>query len=309
MTFKDFLALSKSAAAKWSAHNAPRLGASLAYYTLLSLAPLLVLIVAICGLVLSKSEVERDLLRQVQSVFGYAGVKTIKMLIDNTHQASTGVVATVVALVTLLFGASGVFIELRSSLNTIWDAPPRESSNWWDVILQRLVSFGMVLSLGFLLLVSLLLTTAIGLVEKFFGQLVPVHFVLFGEILNAVFSVVAIALLFALIFKFVPELPIRWREVAVGAVATAILFTLGKYLLALYLATAGVGSTYGAAGSLVAMVVWVYYSAQIFFFGAVFTRAYADRLGSSAAKTERAAVRGLSKPSGGRTEHHPRTST
>lgn len=296
MTSHDFLELVKSTSAKWSAHNAPRLGASLAYYTLLSLAPLLILVVAICGLVLSKSDVERDLLRQVQGLIGSAGANTVKMLIDNAHQGNTGIFATVVALVTLLFGASGVFMELRDSLNTIWDVPPRISSTWRDMVWQRLSSFGMVLSLGFLLLVSLLLTAGIAVAEKFFGGLVPFHFALFGEILNAAISIVAVGFLFALIFKFVPDLPIRWREVAVGAIVTALLFTLGKYLLALYIATAGVGSTYGAAGSLVAVVVWVDYSAQIFFFGAVFTRAYADRLGSSAAKTERAVARGSSVP-------------
>lgn len=296
MTFRDFVELLKSAAAKWNAHNAPRLGASLAYYTLLSMAPLLILVIAICGLFLSKSDAERDLLVQVQGLIGYSGAKTVQMLIDNAHQAGTGVVATVVALITLLFGASGVFVELRDSLNTIWDAPSQGSSTWRDIVWQRLVSFGMVLSLGFLLLVSLLLTAGITFTEKSVGGLVPIHFALFGQMLNTVISIVAIALLFALIFKFVPDVPIRWREVAVGAIATAILFTLGKYLLALYLATAGVGSTYGAAGSLVALVVWVYYSAQIFFFGAVFTRVYADRLGPSAAKTERAVARGSSTP-------------
>lgn len=296
MTFRDFLELVKSTAAKWSAHNAPRLGASLAYYTLLSLAPLLILIVAMCGLVLSKSDVQRDVLSQVQSLLGYSGARTVQMLISNAHQTSSGVFATAVALITLLFGASGVFVELRDSLNTIWDAPPRSSSGWRDLIWQRLVSFGMVLALGFLLLVSLLLTAAINLTEKFFGGFIPGHFAIFGQTVNTLLSVFVITLLFGLIFKFVPDLPIRWAEVAIGAVATAVLFTAGKYLLALYLTTAGVGSTYGAAGSLVAMVVWVYYSAQIFFFGAVFTRAYADRLGPSAAKTERAAARGSSPP-------------
>ena len=277
MTFKDFLVLVKSAGAKWSAHNAPRLGASLAYYTLLSMAPLLILVVAICGLVLSKSDVQREVLDQVQSLIGYSGAKALQMLISNAHQASSGVRATAVALITLLFGASGVFIELRDSLNTIWDAPARSSSGWRDLVMQRLASFGMVLTLGFLLLVSLLLTAGITLADKFFGGIVPVHFAIIGEAVNTLVSVFVISLLFALIFKFVPDLPIRWREVSVGAFATALLFTVGKYVLALYITTAGVGSTYGAAGSLVALVVWVYYSAQIFFFGAVFTRAYADR--------------------------------
>lgn len=296
MTFKDLLALLKSAAAKWSAHNAPRLGAALAYYTLLSMAPLLILVIGICGFVLPRSDAERDLLAQVDNLMGHTGAKTVTLLIDNAHQAGTGIFATVVAIITLLFGASGVFIELRDSLNTIWDAPSVTQSTWRLVVWQRLVSFGMVLSLGFLLLVSLLITAAVALIEKFFGELVPLHFAVFGELLNIVISVFSIALLFGLIFKFVPDLPIRWREVAVGSLATALLFTLGKYLLALYLATAGVGSTYGAAGSLVAMVVWVYYSAQIFFFGAVLTRAYADRLGPPAAKTERAVARGSSLP-------------
>lgn len=298
MTFKNFVELVKSAAAKWSDHNAPRLGAALAYYTLLSMAPLLILVVGICGLFLSKSEAERELLVQVRDLIGYSGAKTVQQLIDNAHQTGTGIFATAVALVTLLFGASGVFVELRDSLNTIWDAPQRSSSTWRDVIWQRLISFGMVLALGFLLLVSLLITTAITVVEKFFGNWAPLHFALIGELVNVVTSMLAVALLFALIFKFVPDVPIRWREVTVGAFTTAVLFSVGKYLLALYLATAGVGSTYGAAGSLVAMIVWVYYSAQIFFFGAIFTRAYADRLGPSAAKTERAAARGSSVPLG-----------
>ncbi len=296
MTFKNFLELVKSAAAKWSAHNAPRLGAALAYYTLLSMAPLLILVLAICGLVFSKSEVQRDLLNQVQSLIGYAGATAVQMLILSAHRASSGVLATAVAVITVLFGASGVFVELRNSLNTIWDAPPQRSSTWQSFILQRLASFGMVLALGFLLLVSLLVTAGITAAEKFFKGLIPVHFALLSQAVNTLLSVFTISLVFGLIFKFVPNLPIRWREVTIGAVATAVLFTGGKYLLALYLTTAGVGSTYGAAGSLVAMVVWVYYSAQIFFFGAVFTRAYADRLGPLSAKTERAAARGSSRP-------------
>ncbi len=159
------------------------------------------------------------------------------------------------------------------------------------MVSQRLVSFGMVLALGFLLMISLLLSTGFTIVEKFFIGFVPLHFAVLGEIANFLVSLVAVTILFGLIFKFVPDVPIDWRDVTVGALATAILFDIGKALLSLYLGTAGVGSTYGAAGSLVALVVWVYYSAQIFFFGAVFTRVYADRLGSPTTKRERAAVR------------------
>ena len=148
------------------------------------------------------------------------------------------------------------------------------------MVWQRLVSFGMVLALGFLLLVSLILGAALGLIEKLFMGLIPLNMAILGEIANYLISFLAVAALFALIFKFVPDTPVTWRDVAFGSVATAVCFTLGRTLLALYLSTAGVGSTYGAAGSLVALVVWVYYSAQIFFFGAIFTKVYAERCGS-----------------------------
>lgn len=280
----------KSTGAKWSDHNAPRLGASLAYYTLLSMAPLLVLVIYICGRVLSQTTAEQDLLDQVRALAGYSSAKTVQTLIENTHHAS-GSLATSIAVITSLFGASGVFVELRDSLNTIWDAPPRPSSTWRDLIWQRVFSFGMVIALGLLLLISLLISAAVTLIEKFFGGFVPFHFAVFSEIANFLISLVAISTLFALIFKFVPDVPIRWHEVTIGAAFTAVLFIMGKALLALYIGTAGVGSTYGAAGSLVALVAWVYYSAQIFFFGAIFTRLYADHFATTTAKKERAAVR------------------
>ena len=215
MTSKDFVQLLKSAGAKWSQHNAPRLGAALAYYTLLSMAPLLILAVGICGLVLSKTDAERDLLGQVRDLAGYSGAKAVQQLLDNTHQASTGIFATVIAVVTLLFGASGVFIELQDSLNTIWDAPRRTSSSWRNLVRQRLSSFGMVLSLGFLLLVSLLATSGIAIAEKFFGQLVPIHFALVGEAVNMVISIVAIAFLFGLGLLLGPDL-FLWRRFYAG---------------------------------------------------------------------------------------------
>jgi membrane protein len=270
------LKLFKCTADAWSAHNAPRLGASLAYYTLLSIAPLLVLLVAICGLALGQGQAEHQLMSQLQSMVGPSTAKTLSAVLNNTRQASTGIFASIVALTTLLFGASGVFVELRESLNTIWDAPGRAESTWKSIVLQRLISFAMVLALGFLLLVSLLLSTAIAVVTKFFYANLPPGAAAVGQIANFFIPLIGITALFALLFKFVPNVPIKWREVGVGALVTAILFQIGKSLLALYLSTAGVGSTYGAAGSLVAFVVWVYYSAQIFFFGAIFTRIYAD---------------------------------
>lgn len=272
-------------ATRWNDHNAPRLGAALAYYALLSLAPLLVVMVGMCELVFKQSA-EQQLLQQVTAVAGYTGATTVKTVLDSAHHAS-GALATAIALLTLLFGSSGVFVELRGSLNTIWDAPAQPSSGWRDIVIERLVSFVMVFALGLLLLSSLIVSAAVAMMQKFFANLVPLHFAILGELANFLISLVGLAVLFALIFKFIPNVPIYWRDVSIGAVATAVLFILGKALLAFYLGTAGVGSTYGAAGSIVALVVWVYYSAQIFFFGAVFTRVYADTLGSQAAKKQR----------------------
>ncbi len=282
LTRQQLWQLLRSTASKWSAHNAPRLGASLAYYGLLSMAPLLIVIVAICGLVLNRNTAEQQLLEQVRSLAGPSGASTVQMLIDNAHHVGSGIIAAVVALATLLFGASGVFVELRDSLNIIWDVPRRESSTWRSIIFQRLVSFGMVIGLGILMLASLLMTTFVALAEKFFSGILPAPTASVSELANFFISLIAIAVLFALIFKFVPDAPIAWRDVWIGAAATAILFDIGKGLLAFYMGTAGVGSTYGAAGSVVALVVWVYYSAQIFFFGAIFTKVYAERFGSHA---------------------------
>jgi membrane protein len=286
MSRQETFALLKSAAMKCNRYNVPRLGASLAYYALLSMAPLLILLVAIGGLVLNRSTAEHNLLQQAQDIVGPAGAKTLRSVIDNAHHARSGIFASIVAVATLFFGASGVFTELRDSLNTIWDAKVNDSSGWNAMLWQRIVAFGMILALGFLLLLSLLLSTILGVVEKFLGGLLPLHWATLGEISNLIFSLLAMAVLFALIFKFVPAVPIDWKDVVVGALVTSLLFSVGRGLLALYLRTAAVGSTYGAAGSLVALVVWVYYSAQIFFYGASLTRIYADTYGSYANRRE-----------------------
>jgi membrane protein len=280
MSPKEALQLIQSAASKWNTYNAPRLGASLAYYALLALAPLLILLVAACALLFNKTTVEADLLADVRDVAGYAEAQTLKTFLDNAQRPSTGIAATAVALITLLFGASGVFVELRDSLNLIWDAPkPRSSSALRGFVRQRLISFAMVLGLGILVLASLILSTGATLLEHFFTM--PLNMSPLAHVANHALSLVALALLFAILFKFVPAVRIRWRDVMLGAIFTAVLFEIGKALLALYIGTAGVGSAYGAAGSLVALVVWVYYSAQILFFGAAFTRAYTERTPST----------------------------
>jgi membrane protein len=273
------ISLLKKTAAEWNDHNAPSLGASLAYYTLLSLAPLVLLVVALAGLFLPQIAARQDLVAQASQLAGESAANTLRTVLNASKQANGGVLASSLAVVTLLFGASGVFAELRQSLNLIWEAPP-QSSGVRTFILQRLAAFAMVLMLGFLMLLSLLISAAIGLLEHYFVNILPAGTAMFSELLNVVASLAAISVLFGLIFKLVPDVLIDWRDVGIGALFTGILFTLGRAVLAFYIATTGVGSTYGAAGSLVALVVWVYYSAQIFFFGAVFTRVYALSCGS-----------------------------
>lgn len=285
MRIGSAVSLLKKTYNNWSDHHAPRLGASVAFYTLLSFAPLLVLTVAVIALVFDQHRAQAGLIDQARQMIGDRGADTVKSLLVNAQKPSSGVLASIIAFVTLLFGASGVFTELRDALNIIWDAEPKNESGFLAMIKQRLFSFGMVLSVGFLLLVSLLISAGLALLGKFFSQLLPLPAFVF-DIINFALSFVVITVLFALLFKFVPARQISWRDVRVGAVGTALLFTVGKFLLGLYLGKASVGSSYGAAGSLVAVIVWVYYSAQIFFFGAEFTRVYADADSGAAVSRE-----------------------
>ena len=282
ITGKEALSLLGASASRWNAHNAPRLGASLAYYALLSLAPLSILLVAIASLLFSRSAAESNFLQQLDRVVGHSGAQTLRTVVDASHHPGSGALAGIAAAGALFFGASGVFVELRNSLNLIWDVPAAPWSGWRGLIIQRLVSFVTILALGGLLLISLLVTAVLGVIGRFLGGLIPAGTIAGGEILNLLVSPVVIAGLFALIFKFVPDVPIAWRDVLGGAMITSILFSLGRIGLSFYLRTAGVGSVYGAAGSVVALVVWVYYSAQIFFFGAILTRVYAEKYGSRA---------------------------
>jgi membrane protein len=281
MTLRETGCLLSMTYAKWSAHNAPRLGAALAYYSLLSAAPILILVIEICGLVLNRTVAEQQLFRHTAGFIGPGAADTLRAAIDKAHH-KTGILASSLAGVTLFLGASGVFVELREALNTIWDAPPPRGSAIWSMIMQRLGAFIMILAFGIFVAASLLLSTAFAVVEKYFADIVPMHLAIFGEVGNFVVSVVIVALLFGLIFKFVPNLPIHWKDVSFGAFVSGVLFILGKSALTAYLTTAGVGSAYGAAGTIVAFVAWMYYSAQIFLFGAVFTRIYADHYGSYA---------------------------
>ena len=288
--------LGKATVSEWNDINAPRLGAALAFYTMLSIAPLLVLSIAIVGIVVGSNSAQGQVLVQIQNVIGVQGRVAIEGLLEHAHRLSEGLSAVAMGLLLLLFGASGVFGELRDSLNLVWVVKPGTGWGSTGLIRYRFESFAMVLGIGFLLLVSLVLSAGIAAAGKFFGGYLPVpEAVLHAG--NAALSFLAVTILFGLMYKLVPDVRIEWQDVWIGAAVTSALFSLGKFLIGLYLGKASVGSAYGAAGSLAVFLIWVYYSAQIFFFGACFTHAFAERHGSRAqARAERPGA-GVSQPS------------
>jgi membrane protein len=254
---------------QWNQHDATRVAAALAYYTVLSLAPLVVLAVAVTAFVLGHTRAHDFLLNQASSTLGQQGAEAIKEMIDAPKPAS-GTVASIVAVVTLLVGASGVFGEIRHALNKMWDVEPRSQGGVWAFLKEHFLSFGMVLAVGFLLLVSLIISAGLAALGQFFGSMLPLPEMALSAI-NLVISLSGTTFLFALIFREVPDVEIDWKDVWIGGTGTALLFTIGKFLIGLYLGKVAVGSAYGAAGSLVVVIVWVYYSALIFLFGAEFT--------------------------------------
>ena len=279
MNIRSLIPLLKETHKEWNEHQATRFGASVAFYSLLSFAPLLVIVAAVMALVVNAQQAQSALVEQARQLIGSRGADTVKSLLESAQKPSSGIIASVFAFGTLLFGASGVFTELHEALNAMWDVKPAQNAGWMRMVKKRLLSFGMVLSIGFLLLVSLVISAVLAFVGSFFSQIIPVPaFLLEG--VNFLVSFAVVTALFGLMFKFLPTTRISWSDVMVGAVGTALLFMIGKFGLGLYLGKASVGSAYGAAGSLVAVIVWVYYSAQIFFFGAEFTHVYSRTYGS-----------------------------
>ncbi|HSK87145.1 MAG TPA: YihY/virulence factor BrkB family protein [Anaerolineales bacterium] len=268
---------------EWREDGATRLAAALAYYTTFSLAPLLVLIIAIAGLIGGQEAAQSQVMAQVQDLLGAEGREFVQEMIENASRPATGVTATVIGVVTLLFGALGVFGELQNSLNTIWEVKPRPAKGLLDgvkrFIIDRLLSFTMVLGIGFLLLASLVVSAAVSALGEYIGTAWPMaDFWL--QLINFLISFVVIMLLFGMIFKFLPEVNIAWKDVWLGAAVTSVLFSLGKFLIGFYLGRSEVANTFGAAGSLAILLIWIYYSAQILFFGAEFTQVYSNRYGS-----------------------------
>jgi membrane protein len=266
----------KDAANGWVDDKAPRMGAALAYYTIFSLAPLLIIAIAIGGAVFGEEAARGQIVGQLRGLVGTAGAEAIETMVENASRPSSSIIATLIAIVVLLFGASGVFVELQSALDTIWKVTPRPGKAIVTLLRERLTGFAMVLGVGFLLLVSLILSAGLealgAYVSSFWTEVV-----LLGRILNLVISLSVTTALFALLYKILPGTPVAWRDVWIGAVLAAVFFSIGKFAIGLYLGRSSVASVYGAAGSLVVLLVWTYYSAQILLFGAEITRAQAQQ--------------------------------
>jgi membrane protein len=285
---KNAFDLLKEAAWDWFDDSAPTLGAAVAYYTVFSLAPLFIIAVAIAGLVFGREAAQGQIFEQLRVLIGDTSAAAMQDVVESANsKPATGVFATVIGFIALIIGASGVFAQLQASLNAIWRVEPKPGRGLWGLIQDRVLSFGFILIVGFLLLISLILTAIIAFIGQWFGGFVPGVETLI-QILNTILSVAIITLLFAMIFKFLPDVKIAWRDVWIGALITAGLFTAGKEILGLYLGKSGVASSYGAAGSLIVLLLWVYYSAQIVFFGAEFTKAYANKFGSRVTPAENA---------------------
>lgn len=290
----------KAAAADWSRDRAPRLGAALAYYTIFSMVPLLIVIIGVIGLVFGQEAAQSAIMGQISNLIGPQGAASIKDMLHRADQPSSGIISTIIATVTLLFGASGFFGQLKDALNTVWGIEPKEGRGIWGIVKDNFLSFATLLGTAFLLLVSLVLSTALAAFGKWFGNLLPLPEAVL-QIFNIVVSFAVITGLFALIFKVLPDAHIAWRDVWIGAALTSALFTIGKFGISLYLGKSNVASSYGAAGSLVLVLVWVYYSVQILLYGAEFTQVYANWMGQRIHPTKEAKVVNTDKaaPAGG----------
>jgi membrane protein len=265
--------LFKQAGAAWLDDDAPTLGAALAFYTLFSLAPVLIVAVSVAGFAFGEKAAQGEIVRQFQGLMGTQGASAIEAILQSTNRPGLGVLATALGLVAILVGASGAFNELQDALNIIWKV--HSTKSFWRVALRhRFFSLGLVVATGFLLLTSLVITASLSAAERLVGTLLPVSIIVLQSI-NFVFSFVVITLLFGLIFKLIPDATIPWRNVWMGAAVTSLLFTVGKVLIGFYLGHSALTSAYGAAASLVVFLIWIYYSAQILLFGAEITHVYA----------------------------------
>jgi len=261
----------------WMRHQVARTGAALAFYTVFSLGPVLILSIAIAGFFFGEQAARGEIVEQIRGLIGTTGASAVQSVLENAGRPGAGMIATIVSVATLLIGANTALAELKTGLDQIWEVPSEKRQGFWYFIRTRVLSVGLILALGFLLLVSLVISAALTALERFWGG---EGVVTVAGRLNVVFSFALVVVLFGTIYKMLPSVRIAWRDVFIGALVTALLFTIGKFVIGMYLGNSGLASTYGAAGSVVLLLVWVYYSAQVFLLGAEFTRSYAYQLGS-----------------------------
>ena len=279
ISMKEIWVLIKTAFTSWRDDYAQSMGAALAYYTMFSIAPLLLIVISITGLIFGQEAARGEIIGQLNQLMGEQGVLAIQTLLKSINQPNEGMTATTIGIILLLVGATTVFGELQDSLDRIWKAPARAGSGIWNLVRARLLSFGMILGIGFLLMVSLIFSAGLSAMNKWWSPVFSGWLMIAG-IFNILFSFILTTLMFAMIYKIMPRANIRWSEVWIGATLTAALFTVGKWLIGIYIGQSAITSGYGPAGALLALLIWIYYSAQIFLMGAEFTWAYSHLFGS-----------------------------
>jgi membrane protein len=269
----NYIGILKDTFKNWQKDQSSLWAASLAYYTVFSIAPLLLIVISFAGIFFGKEAVEGQLFEQIRGLIGDGGAFTLQEAVKNASNKSTSIVTSIIGLITLGLGAAGVFGQLKSALNNIWQVKTNPKAGIIHLIKDRFLSFSMVLVISFLLLVSLSVSAFLSSMGTIIGNVLPVPFGLL-QLINFLVSIAIISILFSLVFKVLPDVKVSWNSVWIGAILTAILFTLGKLLIGLYIGKSSLVSSYGAAGSLIVILLWVYYSAQILFFGAEFTKVY-----------------------------------
>jgi membrane protein len=280
MNIKDILNVIKATFSAWIDDQAPSMGAALAYYTVFSIAPLLLIVISIAGLIFGAEVARGEIFAQLQDLMGKTEALAVQSMLESVSKPTESVTAAIIGVVLLLIGATTVFGELQDDLDRIWRAPKRpDEGGIFGLIRTRVLSFGMILGIGFLLIVSLIFSAVLAALGKWWAPIFG-GIAFLGNLVNVVLSFVLLTFAFAMIYKIMPRVKINWRDVWIGAVVTAFLFTIGKFLIGFYIGRSGLASGFGAAGSLVAVLVWVYYSAQIFLMGAEFTRIYSYTFGS-----------------------------
>ena len=274
--------LAKQAVTAWVEHRAPTLGAALAFYSAFALAPVLIIIIALAGAAFGEAATRDAIVGQMSVLVGPAGAQAIQELLTGAQEKATGAVATAIGLFTMLVGATTILVELQDDLDYIWQAPRRAGNTFLTMLRARLLSFGLILGIGFLLLVSLVLNAAIAASHAYFASYFPDTALVLLRVWDHAFSVAAVTVLFAMLYKWLPNVSIAWADVWTGALITAILFSAGRIAIGVYLGHSAIASAYGAAGTLIVLLLWLYYSAQVLLLGAEFTCVYAKHRAGNA---------------------------